>query len=179
MGARERLQSCLQEVWFWEEQMNRVEEKMAEALEKTGLAEFLLSVPGIGVITAAGFLGEVGDPAQYEHWRQWQKLAGLNLCEDSSGEKEGRRTIAKRGRAGLRSVLYKMSMVLVAKNAQFKALYQYFKNRPVNPLKSTQALVAIMVKLLRVLFTLVKKKTRYDAGKVLGRARLRQLGVVA
>jgi len=40
------------------------------------------------VITAAGFLAEVGDLSRYEHWRQLQKLAGLNLVEDSSGEKK-------------------------------------------------------------------------------------------
>lgn len=57
---------------------------MAEALERTGLAAYLLSIPGVGVVTAASFLGEVGDLTRYQDWRQLRKLAGYNLTENSS-----------------------------------------------------------------------------------------------
>ena len=45
----------------------------------------LLSVPGIGPVTVGGFLAETGDLAKYQHSRQIQKLAGLNLKENISG----------------------------------------------------------------------------------------------
>ena len=50
-----------------------------------GLAPYLLSVPGVGVVTAASLLGEAGDLTRYEDWRQLRKLAGYNLKENSSG----------------------------------------------------------------------------------------------
>ena len=140
------------------------------ALAATGLAEVLLSVPGIGVITAAGFLAEVGDLAHYRHWRQIQKLAGLNLTEQSSGEKRGKRTISKRGRPGLRRVLYQMALGLIGHNAEFKTLYQHWRTRSHNPLASTPARVALMGKALRILFYLAKNQERYDGSKVLGPA---------
>lgn len=169
-GARQRLQACLEELRFYSGQLQALEAQLAETLAVTGLAEVLLSVPGIGVITAAGFLAEIGDVAHYRHYRQLQKLAGLNLTEQSSGEKRGQRTISKRGRPGLRRVLYQMALGLICNNAEFKALYQRLRTRSHNPLANTPALVAIMSKALRMLFYLAKNRERYDGSKALGNA---------
>jgi transposase len=46
----------------------------------------ILEVKGIGLITAADFIAEVGDINRFEYPKQIQKLAGLNLKEDSSGK---------------------------------------------------------------------------------------------
>jgi len=174
-GARVKLSVILDEIEFTSNQLQRIEAALAQALEATGLASYLLSIPGIGVITAAGFLAEVGDLSRYEHWRQLQKLAGLNLVEDSSGQKKGARTISKRGRRGLRNLLYQASLILVAKNKEFRALYHYMLTRPENPLRKKQALVVISLKLLRVMFTLGREKRLYDPQKALGNYRLGQL----
>lgn len=179
-AARLRLRQILQEVTFWQERLAETEAAMAEALEKTGVAPYLLSVPGVGVVTAAAFLGEVGDLKRYEDWRQLRKLAGYNLTENTSGEKSRSQTpISKRGRPGLRQVLYQMAMTAAAKNREFQALYEYFKTRQQNPLKGKQALVALACKLLRVLFTLVQKQCTYDPAKALGPWRAEQLGIAA
>ena len=178
-AARIRLRSCLREIRFWEEELEKTEEKMEELLSRTGLGEILLSIPGVGVVTAATFLGEIGDPAQYRHWRQIRSLAGLNLMENSSGQKKGATKITKRGRPGLRCLLYQSALVLVARNPVFKELYRYFLARKENPLTKKEALVAIGLKLLRVMFKLVKSKELYDPSKVLGEYRRDQLKAVA
>jgi hypothetical protein len=108
---------------------------MAAILAGIDIAGNLLSIPGIGLVTVAGFLGEIGEPQNYEHWKQIQKLAGLNLSEQSSGKKNGQSKISKRGRAELRNLLYQASITLVAKNREFKTLYHYFLTRRENPLK--------------------------------------------
>lgn len=69
--------------------------------------------------------------------------------------------------------------MLVAKNKEFKALYNYFLKRPQNPLKSKQALIAISMKLIRVMFTLAKKRENYDSEKVLGEHRMKQINQLA
>jgi transposase len=178
-GTRLRLRQYLAEVAFWKAQMNETESAMTAALNETGLAAYLLSVPGVGVVTVASLLGEAGDLSRYDDWRQLRKLAGYNLKENSSGTKQGRTKITKRGRPGLRCLLYQAAMVLVARNAQFKALYQHLKNRSENPLKGKQALVAVACKLIRVLFTLAQKKRHYDAATVLGEFRTTQIAVAA
>jgi len=152
-----------------------IEKTMEELLKKIDITKYLLSIPGIGVITVAGFLAEVGDIANYTHFKQIQKLAGLNIAENQSGKHKGRAKITKRGRPELRNILYRASLVLVAKNKEFKALYEYFQKRSQNPLKSKQALIAISVKLIRVMFTLAKKRENYDSAKVLGEYRIKQI----
>lgn len=177
--VRLRLAHCLAEISFHQQQLSITEAAMADALTKTGLAENLLSIKGVGVVTAASFLGEVGDLNRFESWRQVRKLAGFNLIENSSGERKGKTSISKRGRPGLRNILYQASLVMVARNPEFRSLYQHFKNRPKNPLKPKQALVAIACKLLRVMFALAKKQCLYDPEKVLGAYRQQQLELVA
>jgi len=179
-AARLRLDHCLEEISFWKKQLAQTEEAMADALFQTGLAGNLLSIKGVGIVTAASFLGEVGDISRYDDWRQLRKMAGFNLTENSSGDsKKGKTGISKRGRPGLRCTLYQASLVLVAKNPEFKALYQYLKTRRENPLKGKQALVVICCKLLRVMFTLVKENRLYDPDKALGNYRVQQLKLAA
>ncbi|KKC29668.1 transposase [Caldanaerobacter subterraneus subsp. pacificus DSM 12653] len=148
---------------------------MEELLKKIDIAEYLLSIPGIGVITVAGFLAEVGDIGKYTHYKQIQKLGGLNITDNQSGKHRGKTKISKRGRPELRNLLYKASLTLVAKNKEFKALYNYFLRRRENPLEKKQALIAISIKLIRVMFTLAKKKEKYDSQKVLGEYRMKQI----
>ena len=61
----------------------------------------LLAIKGIGIITVAGFLSEVGDIRRFESPKQIQKLAGLELKENSSGKHKGQSRISKRGRKRL------------------------------------------------------------------------------
>jgi transposase len=82
----------------------------------------------------AGFIAEVGDISRFSHPRQIQKLAGLNLKENSSGKHKGKTTISKRGRKRLRTILFQGILPLVATNEEFKKLHQYYTTREENPL---------------------------------------------
>jgi len=177
--ARLRLSQCLEEIFFYQQQLAVTEAAMADALEKSGMAKSLLSIKGVGVVTAASFLGETGDLSRFESWRQVRKLAGFNLIENSSGERKGKTGISKRGRPMLRNILYRAALVMVAHNPEFKALHQHFKTRQKNPLKGKQALVVIACKLLRVMFTLARENRLYDPEKVLGEYRQQQLKIAA
>ncbi|AAM23604.1 transposase [Caldanaerobacter subterraneus subsp. tengcongensis MB4] len=174
-GAQIRLNIYLDELEFLKTQLETIEKAMEELLKKIDIAEYLLSIPGIGVITVAGFLAEVGDIGKYTHYKQIQKLGGLNITDNQSRKHRGKTKISKRGRPELRNLLYKASLTLVAKNKEFKALYNYFLRRRENPLEKKQALIAISIKLIRVMFTLAKKKEKYDSQKVLGEYRMKQI----
>jgi hypothetical protein len=58
-------------------------------------------------------------------------------------------------------------MPLVAKNAAFKALHEYFTTRKNNPLKKMQSLIAICNKLIRILFTIGKKQCEFSEERML------------
>jgi transposase len=129
--------------------------------------EQILHIKGVGLVTAAGFMAEVGDLSRFEHPRQIQKLAGLNLKETSSGKHKGKTTISKRGRSRLRALLFQGIMPLVATNSEFKELHKYYTTRAINPLKKKQSLILLCCKLIRVFFALVNKRVAYDSQKLM------------
>jgi transposase len=116
----------------------------------------MLAIKGVGRDTVAGFFAEVGDLNEYHHPRQIIKLAGLSLKENTSGKHKGKTTITKRGRKKLRALLFRVCMILVAKNSAFKALHAYYTQRPDNPLKKMQSLIALCNKLIRIFFGISK-----------------------
>ena len=178
-SARLKLTLLIQELELMENQLDQLEQAMEQALANTGFKEIILSIPGVGIISAASFLGNTGDPLRFAHPRQISKLAGYNLIEDSSGEHQSKTIISKRGRKQLRNVLYQMARTTVAVNPQMKALYRYLKTRPHNPLKKKQALVVISKKIITIIHSLLKKQTRYQPELVFNQFRLNQLRQVA
>lgn len=164
----------MEELELVSSQLEALEAEMAEALKKTEISEYLLSITGMGVVSLATCLGELGDPLRFEDARQMSRLAGYNLIEDSSG-KTRVTCISKRGRKNLRSVLYQISLTMVATNKEMRQLYDYLKTRENNPLKKMQALVVISKKVLTLIFTLSKKKSYYEPELVFGSYRKSQL----
>jgi len=174
-SAKLKLGLMIEELELLTKQLEHLETAMEVALAETGFGEIILGIPGIGVVTAASFLGEIGDPLRFDHPRQISKMAGYNLIEDSSGKNKSGTVISKRGRKNLRNVLYQMAMTIVAVNNEMKELYRYLKTRENNPLKKKQALVVISKKIITVIYNLVKKQTEYKAELVLGEYRKNQM----
>ncbi|SHE68944.1 Transposase IS116/IS110/IS902 family protein [Desulforamulus putei DSM 12395] len=136
------------------------------AYQIPGLPE-MLKIKGIGLVTAAGFIAEVGDISRFEHPKQIQKLAGLSLKENSSGKHKGQTTISKRGRRRLRALLFQGIMPVTANNPEFRELHSHYTTRDKNPLKKKQSLILLSCKLIRIFFALLKKGTAYDPQKML------------
>lgn len=178
-AARLKLRLMLEELELLENQTGELEGQMTDTLHQTDYADFLLSIKGIGVVTLAGCLGELGDPTRFDNPRQMSRMAGYNLVEDSSGKNKSGTKISKRGRKNLRSVLYQMALVMVATNEEMKQLYHYLKTREKAPLRKMQALIVISKKILTLIHTLAKKKESYDPGKVFGHVRREQLKTAA
>lgn len=174
-GAKIRLMVLLENFEQNERHLEIIEKEMEKQLLQTGYFEVLTSVPGIGIVSASSFLGEIGDPKRFKSAQQIIRLAGYNLVENSSGTHKSKTRISKRGRKNLRSILYKMAMVTVCRNNDMKLLYNYLKTRKDNPLKGKQALIVICEKLVRVMFSLINTNNKYDTTKVLGALRLEQI----
>ena len=143
--------------------MDMVEKLMPQI---PGVAE-VLKIKGIGLVTAAGFIAEVGDISRFSHPKQIQKFAGLNLRENSSGKHKGKSGISKRGRKRLRAILFRAMMPLVAKNKEFKAIHEYYTTRQSNPLKKIQSLILLCCKFIRVMYAILAKAVHYEPEKLL------------
>jgi transposase len=170
-SAKIRLRFLVDELEMSESHMAEIEASMERMLTATGYSEKILSIKGIGIVTAASFLGEVGDPLRFRNARQIANYAGYNLVEDSSGKSKSGTCISKRGRSQLRSLLYKMAFTMVGQNEEMKVLHKYLTTRTKNPLKKKQSLVVISKKIITVIYSLLKKQATYEPNLVLGSVR--------
>mgnify|MGYP001584305825 CR=1 FL=1 len=115
---------------------------------------------GIGEITAAGLIGEMGDFKKYGTIAEVIKHAGLDLFEISSGKHKGKRRISKRGRPLLRKLLFFASINVVRKGGILHAQYWRHIEKGMQEIK---ALIAISRKLLSIIFALVRDHSVYIA----------------
>jgi transposase len=138
--------------------IEKLEQEMLPYLEQIPYRDSLLSVKGMGVITVAGLVGEVGDFRHFHTLREVMKLAGLDLFEISSGKHTGNRHISKRGRPLLRKLLYFAAINTVRKGGVMHTCYQRYLERG---MPKTKALIAIARKLLGILFALVRDHSQY------------------
>jgi transposase len=142
-----------------------LEEQMAQYLSQIPYSHSILSLKGIGKITVAGLVGEVGDFRKFKTISEITKLAGLDLFEVSSGSHNGVRRISKRGRALMRKLLFFAALNAVKSHGVMHAKYHTMLDNGTSKMK---ALVAVSRKLLRIIFALARDNTEYDehyAGK--------------
>lgn len=133
--------------------IRRVEKEMSDYLREIPYSRYILSIKGIGKVTAAGLIGEVGDFREFHTVSEIVKHAGLDLFEISSGKHKGRRRISKRGRSLLRKLLFFAAINTVRKGGVMYGAYQRYLQRG---MPRNKALIAIARKLFRVLFALVR-----------------------
>jgi transposase len=137
-----------------------LENQMKHYLKEVPYSHSILSIKGIGEVTAAGLIGEVGDFHKFSTISEMLKLAGLDLYEISSGRKKGQRRISKRGRPYLRKLLFFAAINMVKSTGISHAQYQQMLDRGVPKIK---ALIAICRKVFRIIFAIVRDNTVYES----------------
>jgi len=139
----------------------RLEEAMIPHLRQISYSDSILSIKGVGPVTTAGLIGEVGDFGSFRTIPEMEKLAGLDLFEISSGLHKGRRKISKRGRPLLRKLLYFGAINVVRRGGILHGWYHRALDRG---MPKTKALVAVARKLLRIVFAVVRdhREFTYD-----------------
>lgn len=138
--------------------IEKLEQEMASLLPEIPYSHSILSLKGIGEVTAAGLIGEVGDFSKFHTLSEVLKVAGLNLFEISSGKHKGDRHITKRGRSLLRRILFFAALNTVRKGGVMYDTYQRHLGKGMPRMK---ALVAVERKLLRILFALARDHSEF------------------
>lgn len=104
----------------------------------------------VGLMTAAVVRVELGDPRKYDSASAFEKAAGLNLKERSSGKHKGQKKISKRGSGKVRRWLYLAALRLINKDPIVQAWHQRKIRRDGG--KKIISCVAVMRKLTRALW---------------------------
>jgi len=161
---RYRVQMCLEEVKRTVLSLKNIDKQLKFLLKETTAASYLMSIPGIGPLSAAVFLGELGDPAHFHNARQIVKYAGYDPQESDSGSHIGRKFISKKGRWLLRKYLFFMSMRVVVLSNYFQEYYLRkleTKNRVGQQPRRKEMLCAVAIKLIKVIFALLRDKREF------------------
>jgi transposase len=158
---RARLAMYLEEIKRSDARRQLLEHEMKELLKEIPCAQYILSLPSMGEVGCAVFLGELGNPEHFGNPRQIIKYAGYDPKENDSGLQVGRKIISKKGRWLLRKCLFFMVLRLVYRSSFFKAYYEHKKKGFDRPLAKTEALCAVILKLIRVLFALMRDRRMF------------------
>jgi len=136
-----------------------IEGEMEITLRRIPYSSKLLSIKGLGVVSVAGIIGEIGDFKKFGTQPEIMKLAGLDLYEISSGKMKGQRRISKRGRSLLRKILYYAAIQTIRKNG---ILHDYYTRLTDRGMKRMMALVAVSRKLLGIIYAIVRDDSEYS-----------------
>jgi len=138
--------------------ISEIEAEMGVTLERIPCSVRLLSIKGLGIVSVAGLIGEVGDFSKFSTQSEIMKLAGLDLYEISSGKRKGQRRISKRGRSLLRKILFYAAIQMIRRNG---IMYDYYARLTGRGMERMRALIAVSRKLLRIVHAIVRDDRDY------------------
>lgn len=162
-GILSEIKEILSMIKTTERFIAEVEKEMGHHLKDIPYSKCIISMKGIGEITVAGLIGEVGDFREYKTISEILKLGGLDLFEVSSGSHKGQRRISKRGRPLMRKLLFFAAINVIRKGGIMHEYYQGCLKRGMLKMK---ALIAVSRKLLGIMFALVRDHSEYIDGYI-------------
>ena len=121
----------------------------------------LLTIPGIGALSAAGIIGEIGNISNFRNADSLLSFAGLDPIVYESGKFKAKSTpITKHGSSYLRNALILASRAIVRNDKTFK---DYFIKK-LNEGKSYNCSIGhVSKKLVRVIFSLLKNNKTFKS----------------
>lgn len=146
---------------LYERQIATLEAAMVRAMASLPEVPCLLSIPRVAPVTAAIFLGSIGDPQAYHSAREILKVAGLSLLKKQSGVQRGRDRISKRGRPVLRQHAYLLAIRSIQAGGIFHAEYTGLLARGHATAKK-KAVVAVSRSALKLLYAIARDRRMYS-----------------
>jgi len=126
--------------------------------------ELLVSVTGIATAGAIQLLGELLVLPQGMSAKQWVAMAGLDPRTPQSGSGANKKPrLSKAGNRDLRSALYRPALNASCHDPQVRAYYHHLIET--RGLKKTQAVCAVMRRLLHAIHAMLKTRTPFDSSR--------------
>ncbi|SFM34104.1 IS110 family RNA-guided transposase [Pelosinus propionicus] len=149
-------------VQFLDAEIKVIDVQIKELSSKVPEVALLSSIPGIGDTLAPLILGEIGDIGRFINAKQLVAFGGIDPSVRQSGNYVGMKNkVTKRGSPFLRHALYIAATTSVRKESKGSqvnsVIYEYYI-RKIETKAKKQALGAVMNKLLRIIFSVLKNK---------------------
>lgn len=134
-----------------------------------GNIELLDKIPGIGFLTAATLIAEIGDFSLFKSPKAFTAFFGIDPSVNQSGKFNGdRNKISKRGTRIGRRILFTIAMASIRTTRSGQeinpVLRDYYTSKCVNKKKKV-ALVAVMHKLLHYIFAVLRDQKPFEIRK--------------
>ncbi len=140
-----------------EVQVSDVESEIDVIIDKINSP--ITTIPGIGNVTAAVILGEIGDISRFSNASNLAAYAGIDASVSQSGEYQSSSSkMSKRGSPYLKKALFNAAMIAAFHDPVFSAFYQKKGNEGKHHLT---AIGAVARKLCNTIFAVLKYNTPY------------------
>jgi transposase len=121
--------------------------------------KYLMTLPGIGWITASQLLARIGDWRELKNIRQLGGFLGLVPTEHSTGERTDRGSITRTGDERLRSKLIQASWSAIRQDGELREFFRTVYRKHPREIASRVAIVAVARKLsVRIAVVLMKQR---------------------
>lgn len=162
----ESMQSSLNEI---EEQVHAITRSEQFPAKARRHIELLDEMPGIGFLTAATLIAEIGDFTLFKSPKAFTAFFGIDPSVNQSGKFSGdRNRISKRGTRIGRRVLFTVAMASIrttrSGNEINPVLRDYYTSKCISKKKKV-ALVAVMHKLLHYIFAVLRDQKPFEIRK--------------
>jgi len=98
---------------YLDEQIGEIEKELRQQLTDDAIGQRLLTIPGVGPITASVLAAEMGDGKQYRRSRDFAASIGLVPRQYSTGGKTNLLGISKRGDKNIRRLLVQCARAIM------------------------------------------------------------------
>jgi len=139
-------------------EMKLVMQQLIALAQQTSYFEILTSLKGVSETTAAFFIAETRELADFGHYKRLEKFAGLNLRQTESANYVGRRHISHMGNHRLSWVIYKMTEETARYIPEVRVK---FLRRQMKGAEYRKNIVASSSQLLKLIVALVRANRPY------------------
>jgi transposase len=162
MLARRLLSDTYQRLRTLNEQILAYDRELNHLVRASEPAQRLMTVPGIGAITASAMLASVGDPKQFRNGRQFAAWLGLTPRQYTTGGKIRLGRITKKGDAYLRTLLIHGTRAVLATVKDKDDKLSRWTKALIERRGYKRAAVALAAKHARILWALMVKDETYQ-----------------
>lgn len=118
-----QLKALIEQISFIEKQVKETEAEISDIMGKLGSP--IATITGIGNVTGAAILSEIGDISKFDSPRKLVAFAGLDATVTQSGEFEAAHNVmSKRGSPYLRKAIFQSALIASFKDPVLSAYYQ-------------------------------------------------------
>ena len=152
-----QLKALIEQISFIENQVKETESEISNIMRK--LDSPITTITGIGNVTGAAIISEIGDISKFDNPRKLVAFAGLDATVTQSGEFEASHNVmSKRGSPYLRKAIFQAALIASFHDPVLSVYYQKKKAEGKHHLTCVGAVAR---KMCNIIYTVLKNNQPY------------------